>query len=211
MKTSGPDFFFAPQLSWYEGCQRPPRILSQQGESRNQNFNTVIIQFLSPMKRYFLFLVIAFSTLAASAQASALPSVQLKDLEGNTVDTKTLSNDGNPIVICFWATWCSPCKRELNAYADLYADWQKETGVKIIAVSVDDQRTVAQVTPYVNSVSWEYEILLDVNKQFQQALGVVNVPHTFLLDGNGNIIWQHNNYQPGDEEELHKELLKLKS
>ncbi|MDZ4824054.1 MAG: TlpA disulfide reductase family protein [Flavobacteriales bacterium] len=163
------------------------------------------------MKRYFLFLVIAFSTLAASAQASALPSVQLKDLEGNTVDTKTLSNDGNPIVICFWATWCSPCKRELNAYADLYADWQKETGVKIIAVSVDDQRTVAQVTPYVNSVSWEYEILLDVNKQFQQALGVVNVPHTFLLDGNGNIIWQHNNYQPGDEEELHKELLKLKS
>jgi peroxiredoxin len=148
---------------------------------------------------------------AGVAQTNTLPSVQLKDLEGNTVDTQSLFNGGNPILICFWATWCSPCKRELNTYADYYAEWQEETGVKIIAVSVDDQRTVAQVNPYVSSVSWEYDILLDTNRQFQQALGVVNVPHTFLIDGKGNIVWQHNNYQPGDEEELHKELLKLKS
>lgn len=154
--------------------------------------------------------VVLIST-AAVAQTNSLPSVQLKDLEGNTVDTQSLFNGGNPILICFWATWCSPCKRELNTYADYYAEWQEETGVKIIAVSVDDQRTVAQVNPYVSSVSWEYDILLDTNRQFQQALGVVNVPHTFLIDGKGNIVWQHNNYQPGDEEELHKELLKLKS
>ncbi|MBL7942628.1 MAG: TlpA family protein disulfide reductase [Flavobacteriales bacterium] len=162
-------------------------------------------------KSLFFVLALTFISLGAWSQTNTLPSVQLKDLEGNTIDTQTLANEGKPIVICFWATWCSPCKRELNNYADYYADWQEETGVKIIAVSVDDQRTVAQVTPYVNSVSWEYDILLDTNKQFQQALGVVNVPHTFLIDGKGNIVWQHNNYQPGDEEELHKELLKLKS
>jgi len=163
------------------------------------------------MKKFLLLLLTAFTIQSAIAQVAKLPSVQLKDLSGNTIDTGTLSNNGKPIVICFWATWCSPCKKELNNYAELYEDWQKETGVTIIAVSIDDQRSVSRVAPYVSSVSWDFTVLLDSNKQFAQALGVNNVPHTFLVDGNGNIVWQHNNYAEGDEEELHKELLKLKS
>jgi cytochrome c biogenesis protein CcmG, thiol:disulfide interchange protein DsbE len=163
-------------------------------------------------KTLFLALTLSISLFSFNtANEASLPSIKLKDLKGNTVDTGTLSNDGKPILICFWATWCSPCKKELNTYADLYADWQKETGVKIYAISIDDQRTVNSVAPYINSVSWEYEILLDVNKTFSQAMGVVNVPHTFLLDGKGNIVWQHNNFSPGDEEEVYQELLKLKS
>jgi cytochrome c biogenesis protein CcmG, thiol:disulfide interchange protein DsbE len=163
-------------------------------------------------KTLFLALTLSISLFSFNtANEASLPSIKLKDLKGNTVDTGTLSNDGKPILICFWATWCSPCKKELNTYADLYADWQKETGVKIYAISIDDQRTVNSVAPYINSVSWEYEILLDVNKTFSQAMGVVNVPHTFLLDGKGNVVWQHNNFSPGDEEDVYQELLKLKS
>lgn len=162
------------------------------------------------MKHINLLFLLFIAITTASAQTAKLPSVQLKDLEGNTVDTGTLSNDGKPIIVSFWATWCSPCKKELNNYSELYEDWKKETGVKIIAVSIDDQRSVTKVAPYVNSVSWDYEILLDSNKQFAQALGVNNVPHTFLIDGKGNIVWQHNNYSEGDEEELYQELLKIK-
>ncbi len=40
-------------------------------------------------------------------------------------------------------------------------------------------------------------------------MGVQNVPHTFLIDGEGNIVWQHNSYSPGDEEELFHEVQKL--
>ena len=98
----------------------------------------------------------------------------------------------------------------MNNYLDLYDAWQAETGVKIIAVSIDDQRSVMRVAPYVSSAMWTYEILLDSNKQFAQALGVNNVPHTFLVDGTGKIVWQHNNYADGDEEEVHEQLLKLK-
>lgn len=162
------------------------------------------------MKHFILFFFIVALAYSSQAQMAKLPSIQLKDLEGNTVDTGTISNDGKPIIISFWATWCSPCKKELNNYSELYEDWKKETGVKIIAVSIDDQRSVTKVAPYVNSVSWEYDILLDSNKQFAQALGVNNVPHTFLIDGKGNIVWQHNNYSEGDEEELYQELLKIK-
>jgi cytochrome c biogenesis protein CcmG/thiol:disulfide interchange protein DsbE len=162
----------------------------------------------SPVKSILLagvFLLV----MTAEASAQTIPSVQLKDLTGSTVDTGTLENDGNPIVICFWATWCSPCKRELNNYMDYYADWQEETGVKIIAVSIDDTRSTKRVAPYFMSSGWEFEILLDPSGDFKRAMGVNNVPHTFVYNGEGELVWSHNNYAEGDEEELYEELLKL--
>ena len=161
------------------------------------------------MKKNILFLAAILIGAISYGQGTSLPAVTLKDLDGKDVNTATLSNDGKPMLICFWATWCSPCKKELNTYADYYEEWQKETGVKIYAVTIDDQRTVNSVKPYVNSVSWEYEILSDVNKTFSQAMGVNSPPHTFLLNGKGEIVWQHVGYTPGDEEEVHEQLMKL--
>lgn len=138
-----------------------------------------------------------------------LPNVVLKDINGKSVNLSEITNDGKPFVINFWATWCAPCKRELNTISDLYEDWQKDTGVKIYAISIDDQRTVDKVKPYVSAQGWEYEVLLDTNGDLKRALGVNNVPFTFLVDGKGNIVWKHNNYNPGDEEELYKQIEKL--
>ena len=162
----------------------------------------------SPVKSILLAGVFLLA-MTAEASAQTVPSVQLKDLTGSTVDTGTLEHDGNPIVICFWATWCSPCKRELNNYMDYYADWQEETGVKIIAVSIDDTRSTKRVAPYFMSSGWEFEILLDPSGDFKRAMGVNNVPHTFVYNGEGELVWSHNNYAEGDEEELYEELLKL--
>jgi cytochrome c biogenesis protein CcmG/thiol:disulfide interchange protein DsbE len=163
------------------------------------------------MKKILLLGLIATLFLSMNTrQTASIPSIVLKDLDGNSIDTGKLTNDGKPIMICFWATWCSPCKKELNTYAEYYEEWKEETGVKIYAVTIDDQRTVNSVKPYVNSVSWDYDILLDVNKNFSQAMGVNMPPHTFILDGKGEVIWQHVGYNAGDEEEVHEQLLKLK-
>jgi cytochrome c biogenesis protein CcmG/thiol:disulfide interchange protein DsbE len=138
-----------------------------------------------------------------------LPDVKIKDVEGNTVNISELSNDGKPIIISFWATWCKPCKAELNTISEEYDDWVEETGVKLIAISIDDARSTGRVEPYVNAQGWEYTILLDPNGDLKRAMNVNNVPHTFLIDGDGKIVWDHNNYATGDEEELHEELLKI--
>lgn len=161
------------------------------------------------MKNAILSLFLVAAALVATAQVKPVPSVKLQDMTGATVDTGALENDGNPVVICFWATWCSPCKKELNNYADLYADWQEEFGVKIIAVTIDDQRSKARVKPYVDGVAWEYDVLYDPNRDFARAMGVQTPPHTFVVDGEGNIVHNHVGYTDGDEDELEETLREI--
>jgi len=137
-----------------------------------------------------------------------IPAVDVKKVAGENFNTADLNNDGKPMIISFWATWCKPCVQELNTIAEEYEEWQKETGVKLIAISTDDSRNSARVAPFVNARSWEYEVYLDPNGDFKRALNVNNIPHTFLVNGKGEIVWQHNSYTPGDEEELYQLLKK---
>ena len=158
-------------------------------------------------------ILLGFTALCLMSMAmdggSKIPSVKLKDIDGNSVNTAELSNDGKPMVISFWATWCAPCKKELNAIHEVYEDWQDETGVKVIAVSIDDARSATRVKPYVDAKGWEFEVLMDTNGDFKRSLNVNNVPQTFLVDGNGDIVWTHSGYSPGDEYELLEEIEKL--
>ena len=138
----------------------------------------------------------------------SLPSIELKNMNGKTVNISELGLKG-PIVISFWATWCSPCKKELNTINELYQDWQDETGVTLVAVSIDDSKTKNNVPIYVNGKGWEYMVLMDPNGNLKRAMGVNNIPHTFLVNSNGEIVYSHNNYAPGDEDHLYDEILKL--
>lgn len=148
----------------------------------------------------FLFAAVAL-VMSVSAFAE-LPSVQLKDINGKKVDTAELNNDGRPYIISFFATWCKPCLRELDAVNEVYADWQDETGVKLIAVSIDKAQDESKVKPLVNSKGYEYEVLLDPNGDFKRAMGVNMVPTVFIIDGNNNIVETRTQYTDGSEEHL---------
>lgn len=160
------------------------------------------------MKRIVLALAMFMAMGCAFAQ---LPSVQLKDINGNTVDTSTLSNDGNPYVISFFATWCKPCLRELSAINDYYPDWQDETGMKLIAVSIDEAQNVNRVKPLVEGKGFEYEVLLDTNQDFKRALGIQDIPYLMIIDGNGNIVETRNGYTDGSESHIIEKIREIKA
>lgn len=158
------------------------------------------------MKKIGFTLFLALFLFKAFAQ---LPSVEIKDIEQKNFNTSSISNEGKPIIISFWATWCKPCIQELNAIAEVYEDWQNETGVKLIAVSIDNARSMGSVAPKVNSFGWEYDVLLDPNGDFKRAMNVINVPHVFLIDGEGKVVHQHTSYAEGSEEELFEMVKKV--
>ena len=151
------------------------------------------------MKKFLLAVVALFLSVSAFAE---LPSVQLKNIDGKRVDTAKLNNDGKPYIISFFATWCKPCLRELDAVNEVYADWQDETGVKLIAVSIDKAQDESKVKPLVNSKGYEYEVLLDPNGDFKRAMGVNMVPTVFIIDGKNNIVETRTQYTDGSEEHL---------
>ena len=159
--------------------------------------------------KLFRFFIAAVLLLAASAASAQLPSVKLKSLDGKIVDTSKLSNGGKPFVISFFATWCKPCNRELKAIHEVYPDWQKETGMKLVAISIDQAQNINKVKPLVDSEEWEYEILLDPNSEFRRAMGVQMIPHVFIIGGDGTIVESRSGYTDGGENHLIEKVREL--
>jgi peroxiredoxin len=159
------------------------------------------------MKLRILFcLSMLMGVLTVDAQ---LPAVDLKDISGKAVRTDTLQNGGRPLIIDFFATWCKPCNRELSAISEVYDEWQEETGVKLIAVSIDEAHHINKVKPLVDRSGWPYEVLLDPNSDFKRALGIQLIPYTLIIDGKGRIAYKHQGYTDGAEEELIEEVRKI--
>ena len=136
-----------------------------------------------------------------------LPDSEIKTLDGTTTSLKEISKENDLIVVSLWATWCVPCKNELDAINEVYIDWQDETGVKVFAISVDDSRTVSRVKPLVNGKAWDFTILLDTNNDLKRELGASTIPLTLIIK-NGEIVHKHSGYTPGSEEELFEEIKK---
>ena len=163
-----------------------------------------------------LFTLIAFISLAGllfgqenlEAQFK-LPEVNIQTVDGKPFNTKDITNDGKPIIITFWATWCKPCMKEHDAINDVYEEWMDETGVKLYAISIDNARSSKRVLPTVNGKGWEFEVLLDPNGDFKRAMNVNIPPHTFIINGDGEVVWQHVGYLEGDEIEYIETVEKL--
>jgi thiol-disulfide isomerase/thioredoxin len=159
------------------------------------------------MRKSLLLILVVLTAIPSFAQQSEktypkIPSVTVKTIDGRDFNTANIENEGKPVILSFWALWCTPCMRELTSIAEVYEDWVDETGVKLIAISIDDARSTSRVLPTVQGRNWEYEILLDANSDFRRAMNVNQIPHNFLINGNGEIVWQHTSFSEGSQHQL---------
>lgn len=170
------------------------------------------------MKKILLLFTLCFGIGLAQAQENTaktdenkeFPSVVLKDLSGKEIDLQQFAKSGKVTILSFWATWCSPCKKELENMNEVLEEWEEKYDVQLVAVSIDDARNAMKVKPYVDGKKWEFAVLLDVNQESKRALNYPNVPYTVLIDKNGNIVYKHIGYTEGDELVLEEKIAALK-
>ena len=153
------------------------------------------------MKTFLLSLAAALVSFVAAAQ---VPSVTVETVKGESFDTAKLLEEGTPMIISFWSTSCKPCIRELDAVYDAMPDWLEEADFRVVAVSTDDSRLLAKAKSFAEGRGWgeEFTLLFDKNQDFMRAMNVSVVPHVFVVDGKGKVVYSHTAYVPGGEIEL---------
>ncbi len=161
--------------------------------------------FLLPI--LFLFAATVFAQENNDLAGRIAPEFKLENVQGEYISLKDELGDG-PVLLSFWATWCKPCIEEMTKYKDIYSSY-KDKGFKVLAISIDDERTVAKVKPFVRSKNYPFPVLLDTNSEVARKYYAQNVPYSVLLDKSGNIVYTHLGYMKGDELKMKKKIDEL--
>ena len=145
----------------------------------------------------------------SAVAAQQLPDVKIENAQGKIVSVRSLAN-GKPMIISYWSIACKPCIQELNAINDALAEWREEADLEVVAVSTDDARLKATAKAVATSRGWEFICLFDENQELKRAMNVSLTPQSFVVDGEGNIIYSHSGYTPGSEQVLFDKIVELK-
>ena len=138
-----------------------------------------------------------------------LPEAAVVNDRGETVNLKEYVSQGKPKVVSLWATWCGPCRMELNALKKVAKRWENEYGVEIIAVSIDIPQMVGRARKMFETNGWEYTFFHDSRQELLSKLGIQNIPYSMLIDGNGQIQSIQTGYYPNYEKQLEKKIKNL--
>ena len=155
-------------------------------------------------------ILLSLALLVSAVAAAQVPSVTVENAKGESFDTSLLLEEGTPMIVSFWSTSCKPCIRELDAIYDALPDWLDEVKFRVVAVSTDDSRLLAKAKSFAEGRGWgeDYVRLFDKNQDFMRAMNVSVVPHVFVMDAKGKIVYSHTSYVPGNELELFEAIKK---
>lgn len=149
------------------------------------------------IRMFFIFVLLAVTNFAQEKLEGTAPNFGLENLEGDVFELSEFVGKG-PVLLSFWATWCKPCVEELKAYNKIYLAF-KEQGFTLVAISVDSERSISKVKPYISSMGYEFPVLLDPNSDVARLYYARQVPYTVMIDKDGNILFSHIGYSWGDE------------
>ena len=155
-------------------------------------------------KYLFLALIAIFSE---SYSQKVQTSLRLNRVDGKKVQLKKYLDSG-PILVNFWATWCGPCKKEM-IHLDRFSRQYKKNNFSVLSISIDTQRSLSEVKRYVRSKKYDFEVFIDPNQQIFKKLNGNIMPTNLLIDKNGQVVWMHYGYMPGDEVVMEQEIARL--
>jgi thiol-disulfide isomerase/thioredoxin len=130
---------------------------------------------------------------------------KLEDINSKCVTLDQLLKDG-PLVIDFWASWCDPCKKALPHLAELDAKYKD---IRVVAISIDAPKKKRMAIAEIKKNKYEFITLFDSDQSISKKMGVSAIPHTFIVDKEGNVAFEFNSGKPGAEKILETEIQKL--
>ncbi len=147
---------------------------------------------------FFIFFAISFHVYGQEQKKlSSIQNFVLENLEGDLIELENEIGEG-PIILNFWATWCKPCKEELKELNKIYNKYSDQ-GLKLFAISVDSEKSIAKVKPYIKTNQFDFTVLLDYNSEVARMYYAQMVPYSVIIDLNGEIIYTQLGYKRGDE------------
>ncbi len=159
------------------------------------------------MKKLLITLLSIFAVHAAMAQ---MPNVKIENHKGEMIETSTLLAAGKPMIVSFWSTTCKPCIQELDAVNEQLEEWLEEADFQVVAISIDDVRSSGKAKSLATGRGWDnFTVLYDKNQELKRAMNVNLLPHVFVLDAAGKVVYSHTSYLPGSEIELLEQIKAL--
>ncbi len=147
------------------------------------------------MKTWIILMLLTL--LAGMAFADPMPDFRLPDMTGKNVSLSELLGKG-PILLDFWADYCTPCKTAMPYLNELALKYDSLT---VVLVSIDAPKTQSKAKNYLKSKDYNFITLFDCDKTLAKKLNVTNPPHTFIMDKEGEIVYSHLGFEPGVEEQ----------
>jgi cytochrome c biogenesis protein CcmG/thiol:disulfide interchange protein DsbE len=149
----------------------------------------------------FLIQTVLFAQSNVSAASGRLaPNFKLEDLDNEIIELKNFIGKG-PILLCFWSSCCKSAVSQIEAFSDLYIDYEAR-GFTLLAIATDDEKTVAKVKPYIKSKKYKFLVLYDTDGNVSRMYYAFNIPFCVLINKSGEITYSHLGYMKGDEIEL---------
>ena len=143
--------------------------------------------------------------LAAGTRA---PEFATQTIAGKPLSLKSLR--GKVVLLDYWATWCGPCQMATPTLQSLHKQFGKQ-GLRVVGLSVDDQRSVGSVKPFVKHFGMTYLVSASpsANGRAQYAYNVHGIPSQFLIDKKGIVRWSQSGYSENEAQELPPLIKKL--
>jgi thiol-disulfide isomerase/thioredoxin len=122
-------------------------------------------------------------TLPPSILDQPAPSITLSRLDGSTFTLQDYQ--GRPVVLNFWASWCTPCIEEMPAL-QAFSHTQGPDGALVLAVTdPDNAQTRMDVEDFLKKYNLTLPVGLDQQMALHYAMGVAGLPMTFFIDAAG--------------------------
>lgn len=154
------------------------------------------LTFRTTLSTVFILLFVATSPLfAGKAPAFELPtetgSVSLEKLQGKVV------------LLDFWASWCTPCKKSFPWMNQLQKKYEKE-GLVIVAVNLDKERNKAQA--FLKQTPGQFIIAYDPEAKSAEQFKVMGMPSSYIIDRKGELHASHIGFRESDTDSLESKI-----